>query len=71
MFLSNLRSYQDKHFVHLQLRADWASGDAVVKETEKCEDWNWFDFDHLPSPLFATFSLVNIHFKTGQAYFDQ
>ncbi len=71
MFLSNLRAYSGKHFVHIQLRAEWVSGKPVVKERGKCEEWNWFDIDHLPAPLFATFSLVERHLRTNQQYFDR
>jgi 8-oxo-dGTP diphosphatase len=29
-----------------------SSGDPVVKEPHKCEEWGWFDLNNLPSPLF-------------------
>jgi 8-oxo-dGTP diphosphatase len=48
----NTRFYnEDKHYVVILLVADWLSGEPVVKEPKKCEEWRWCDWDHLPSPL--------------------
>ena len=49
---SNTRFFdEEKHYVVLFMVADWISGEAVVMEPEKCEGWEWFDWDNLPSPL--------------------
>lgn len=32
--------------------SDYDSGKVKIMEPEKCEEWNWFDFQNLPSPLF-------------------
>ncbi len=36
------------------------SGHPEVLEPHKCENWNWFEWDNLPQPLFAPIqSLIN------------
>jgi 8-oxo-dGTP diphosphatase len=43
---------EDKHFVTIWFTSDWGSGEASILEPEKCTEQGWFDFQHLPSPLF-------------------
>ena len=40
------------HYVTLMMRADWTSGEAVLKEPAKCSGWGWFGWNDLPAPLF-------------------
>ena len=42
----------NKHYVTLYLRAEYVEGNPEVKEPQKCEEWNWFAWSKLPSPLF-------------------
>ncbi|MCK9458645.1 MAG: NUDIX domain-containing protein [Proteobacteria bacterium] len=42
---------EDKHYVVLFIMADWVSGEPKIMEPEKCECWEWFDWNDLPSPL--------------------
>lgn len=41
-----------RHFVTIFVTADYSSGDVKVMEQEKCEGWEWFNWDTLPKPLF-------------------
>jgi len=43
---------QGRHCVTLFISADYYAGEAKVVEPDKCECWNWFRYDKLPSPLF-------------------
>ncbi|MFH4963681.1 NUDIX hydrolase [Gaetbulibacter sp. M235] len=43
---------EDKHYVTIFMLADYLSGDARVREPEKCEKWDWFEWEKLPDPLF-------------------
>lgn len=68
--LMNLKAYSPKHYVDIGLLADWKSGQPQVMEPEKCEGWDWYDVDNLPSPLFATVpSYIEAH-KTGRNFWD-
>ena len=41
----------DKHYVTITMTADYDSGEVVLKEPEKCEVWEWVDWNDLPEPL--------------------
>src|SRR3989344_993009 len=38
-FLFNFKKHAPLHYVHIELLADWESGEPVVLEPEKCESW--------------------------------
>lgn len=42
---------EGKHYITIFMVADYISGEVTVCEPDKCESWEWFDFDNLPSPL--------------------
>ncbi len=67
-FLSNVTVYAPKHYVHVGVTAEWESGDLVVMEPEKCESWDWYDVDNLPSPLFYMCQQSIDALKTKQIY---
>lgn len=46
---------QNKHYITIVMVADYISGTPAVLEPHKCEQWQWFDLNQLPTPLFATF----------------
>ena len=41
-----------KHYVTIFFVADIISGEAIIKEPDKFERWEWFSWDKLPEPLF-------------------
>ena len=43
---------EQKHYITLLVTTDWDSGEPALMEPEKCETWDWFSWDELPSPLF-------------------
>lgn len=52
VFLSNIKEYAPRHYVHIGLKAEWKSGEPQNLELEKCEGWGWYDIDDLPQPIF-------------------
>lgn len=68
--LLNLKDYAPKHYVHVTMIADWKSGEPKVMEPDKCESWDWYDLDKLPTPLFATVEADLKAYKTGKNFFD-
>jgi len=68
--LLNLTAYAPKHYVHLTMLADWASGEPRVLEPEKCEGWEWHDPERLPEPVFATVAGDVEAMRTGRNFFD-
>ncbi len=51
-FTNDIFREEGKHYVTLYVISDYDSGEVRVKEPEKCERWEWFEWDKLPSPLF-------------------
>ncbi len=56
--LINLVDYAPKHYIDIGLMCEWVSGEPIVMEPDKCQEWKWFDFDVLPSPRFATIDRI-------------
>ena len=50
----NTMQYAPKHYIDIAFAAVWQSGEPEVREPDKIECWDWYDLDHLPSPLFGT-----------------
>ena len=51
-FTNDIFEKEKKHYVTLFVISDYASGKVKVMEPEKCEKWEWFEWDKLPKPLF-------------------
>lgn len=43
---------EQKHYITICMLADYISGDVKVLEPDKLEEWGWYTWDNLPSPLF-------------------
>jgi 8-oxo-dGTP diphosphatase len=69
--VGNTIIYTPKHFAHIGLTADWENGEPMVCEPEKCEGWDWYDLDKLPSPLFSLCSMMIEAYKSGKNYYDK
>lgn len=68
--LTNFQTHAPKHYIDIGLAADWASGEPQVLEPEKCESWNWYDPEDLPTPLWEPVKNYLTSLNTGQKYFD-
>ena len=44
----------EKHYVTLFVFIDHFEGDVHLKEPHKCQEWKWYDWNDLPSPLFPS-----------------
>ncbi len=69
-FVANVTKYAPKHYAHIGLLADWASGEPKILEPEKCEGWGWYDFESLPKPMFLMCEMAIDAYKTGKNYYD-
>ena len=55
---------ENKHYITLHLIADYDSGEVKLMEPEKCEKWEWFSWNKLPSNLFLpTLNLIKNGFN--------
>ena len=58
----------DKHFVSIGFLAHYNGGEPLTMEPDKTEEWKWFDFDHLPDPIFEGSKLVIRNYKDKKIY---
>ena len=70
LFLGNIKKYGNKHYVQVGLIAKWKSGELMLMEPEKSEDWKWYDLDDLPHPMLEFCKMAIEAYKTGKNYFD-
>jgi 8-oxo-dGTP diphosphatase len=68
--LTDLKKYSGKHYVEVIFKADWVSGEPSPEREGEFANYDWYDLEDLPSPLFA--GVVNgiTALKTGQRYFE-
>lgn len=60
-FTNDIHAQEDKHYITIFMLVDAISGELQNREPDKCESWQWFDCNNLPSPLFL--SLENLIIK--------
>jgi 8-oxo-dGTP diphosphatase len=70
MGLFNLDMYAPKHYIGIGFTADWKSGEPQVLEPEKCVDWNWYEIDKLPQPIFKATELMVDAYLKGYNFHD-
>jgi 8-oxo-dGTP diphosphatase len=58
--------FDGTHYVTVGVKASVTGGALENKEPDRCERWDWFALDNLPSPLFvATKNLIQLR-KEGR-----
>jgi 8-oxo-dGTP diphosphatase len=71
LYLTNVKKYAPKHYVHIGLVAEWAGGVPETLEPTKAEDWNWYDLDKLPTcPTFEFCKMAFDAYKKGRRYYS-
>jgi len=69
--LANVSYYPPRHEVFVGLTADWEEGEPQTFLEERIGDWNWYDLDNLPSPIFKFTQLLIDAYKSGKNYYDK
>lgn len=55
---------EEKHYITIYILSDYDSGEVKIMEPEKCDKWEWYDWNHLPQPLFIPIqNLLETHFN--------
>lgn len=68
--ISNIAKYKPKHYINIGVVANWKSGTPQNLEPEKTGEWEWYNLDALPSPLFdAIPNYIRAH-NDGGTFFD-
>ena len=69
-YVLNTMGYAPKHYVHIGMTADWASGEPRLLEPEKAEGWQWYDIDSMPTGKECDFCRRAIDaYRTGRIYY--
>lgn len=55
-----------QQYITLLVSCDYRSGELQTLEPDKCEGWSWFDYAHLPSPLFEPIKLFIEQYTDAQ-----
>jgi 8-oxo-dGTP diphosphatase len=67
----NTNQYLPRHYIDIAFAADWVSGEPHVREPDKVERWDWYDPEHLPSPLFGTVASAFEALRSGRTFWDR
>ncbi len=69
--VANIYRYEGRQDILIGLSSDWENNEPKTMEPEKCEGWDWYSLDSLPSPLFYPTELVIDSYKTGKNFYDK
>ncbi len=70
LYVTNVKKYAPKHYVHIGITADWESGEPKTLEPTKAEEWKWYDLENLPEPLFEFCKLAFDAYKSKRVYYS-
>ncbi len=70
LFVANIKEYTPKHYCRIGLIAEWKNGEPKLLEPDKCDSWDWYGLDNLPSPLFSSVQQALEAYKTNKNFFD-
>ena len=51
-YTNDIFESDDRHYITLFVIAEHDTGEAEVREPDRCEEWGWFEPNRLPEPLF-------------------
>jgi len=57
-YTNDIFSEERKHYITLYVVANYANGQLTNQEPDKCDGWEWFDWNRVPHPRFL--SLENL-----------
>ena len=60
----------DKHFVTVAFLAKSFEGEPKIMEPDEITEWQWFDLDNLPSPIFLPSKKTLKNYLAGKIYQD-
>lgn len=67
--VTNLTNYLPKQYTDIGMIVRVHGGMPYNVEPDKCEGWQWFSIDELPTPRFGAVDNLVIAYHTGQFYF--
>lgn len=70
LYVANVTTYAPKHYINVEISAEWASGEPQTFPNEKIGDWQWYDLNNLPSPMFPFTKQGIDSYQSGKNYYD-
>ncbi len=68
--LYNFTDMAPKHYVDISFSAEYVSGEPSNNAPRETTDWQWFDLEDLPEPLFPPVAIYLKALNTGEKFFD-
>jgi len=69
--VANIFRHAGRQDVLVNFMAEWESGDIRTDENEKIYDWQYYDLNNLPGPIFYPAQVLLDSYKTGKNYYDK
>jgi len=66
----NFTELAPKHYVDVSFLAEYVSGEPTNHAPKETTDWQWFDLEDLPKPLFPPVAVYLKALETGEKFFD-
>ncbi len=51
-YTNDIFPQEGKHYITCYVLADYDSGEVKIMEPNKCEKWDWFEWNKFPEPVF-------------------
>lgn len=69
--LANYSKHEDRQDILVGMTADWESGELKDFPEERVGEWQWYDLDNLPSPIFYASEVMIDAYKNNKNYYDK
>jgi 8-oxo-dGTP diphosphatase len=66
----NFTEMEPKHYVDISFLAEYVSGEPTNNAPKETTDWQWFDLEDLPQPLFPPVAVYLKALTSGERFFD-
>ena len=68
--IANIRNYPPRHYIGFGFTAEILSGEPKVMEPDKLVNWEWYDLNNLPEPLFGPTKIMIDAYKNKKNFID-
>lgn len=69
--LANYHKHEDRQDVLVGVTAEWESGEVKDFPEERTGEWQWYDLDNLPKPIFYPSAVMLKAYREGKNYYDK